>query len=615
MNRPNSTWTIAGLLAAAFACPALAETITVTATGDVVDFGGAQQVGDLPGPDGTVALREAVLAANNTVGVQTIAFNIPVSDPNFNGSVFRIKYTSSLVLSDDGTTIDGFTQTEFTGDTSPGTPEISISGQIPGSLNVPGIRIDGNDSVVTGVGGFNWFRYGIEINGNGNTVAGVMIVQSGSAAVHINGDDNLLDGTQSEIQNRFSSAGVGVWIRATGTGNQVIGNLIQSNHSDGVNVEGNDNVVGGAAPGHRNVINTNGHTSGESHPVGAQVSLTGDGNTVQGNYLGVDETGLLDQSGSARTGVFIDGTDNLVGGVAPGEGNVIAGMSESNVSTRYGVQIVGGTGNAVQGNLIGVGADGATPIPNERNVAVDVFLFANVPADTLIGGDQPGAGNVIAHSVGYGVGVMGFVSSNPTGITIQGNSIFANAGLGIDLAGDGMTPNDLGDADAGPNRRQNFPILTGASVSGSIVMINGTLNSVALGSFVIEFFANDACDPSGHGEGQVHLGSVDVQTDAVGDASFQAALPAGPLAAVFITATATRSGTGDTSEFSACVEALNDGTVPGDLDGDGDVGFGDLLILLAEWGPCAECGACPADVDGDCTVGLADLLFVLSNWS
>ena len=51
-----------------------------------------------------------------------------------------------------------------------------------------------------------------------------------------------------------------------------------------------------------------------------------------------------------------------------------------------------------------------------------------------------------------------------------------------------------------------------------------------------------------------------------------------------------------------------------DLDGDGSVGVSDLLILLAEWGPCTDCGDCSADLDDDCTVGVSDLLFLLANW-
>src|ERR1043166_2071131 len=57
--------------------PNSGETITVTTLNDVVDFGGSQMVADLPGPDGKVSFREAIIASNNTPGPQTIAFAIP----------------------------------------------------------------------------------------------------------------------------------------------------------------------------------------------------------------------------------------------------------------------------------------------------------------------------------------------------------------------------------------------------------------------------------------------------------------------------------------------------------------------------------------------------------
>ena len=55
--------------------------------------------------------------------------------------------------------------------------------------------------------------------------------------------------------------------------------------------------------------------------------------------------------------------------------------------------------------------------------------------------------------------------------------------------------------------------------------------------------------------------------------------------------------------------------IPGDIDGDGSVGVKDLLILLGDWGPCADCDGCIADLDDDCTVGVKDLLILLANWS
>ncbi len=72
----------------------------------------------------------------------------------------------------------------------------------------------------------------------------------------------------------------------------------------------------------------------------------------------------------------------------------------------------------------------------------------------------------------------------------------------------------------------------------------------------------------------------------------------------------------DTLRSPITVEAMEilEALIPGDLNGDGTVGVADLLILLASWGPCADCGACPADLNGDCTVGITDLLILFANW-
>ena len=80
------------------------------------------------------------------------------------------------------------------------------------------------------------------------------------------------------------------------------------------------------------------------------------------------------------------------------------------------------------------------------------------------------------------------------------------------------------------------------------------------------------------------------------------------------------SDTNPQSVVEAAIDGLRlfsiicDDPIPGDLDGDGSVGVKDLLILLGEWGPCADCNDCLADIDGDCTVGVKDLLILLGNW-
>ena len=113
-------------MATAFQAPLGGETITVTTCNDVSDFSGAQQVSDLPGPDGRVSFREACTAANNTPGAQTIAFAIPVADFWWwtdRGSAQELEQ-GAFFLTDSGTTIDFSTQTTNIGDTNPTGPEV-----------------------------------------------------------------------------------------------------------------------------------------------------------------------------------------------------------------------------------------------------------------------------------------------------------------------------------------------------------------------------------------------------------------------------------------------------------------------------------------------------------
>ena len=132
--------------------------------------------------------------------------------------------------------------------------------------------------------------------------------------------------------------------------------------------------------------------------------------------------------------------------------------------------------------------------------------------------------------------------ASATGNAIRRNSLLGNTLRGIDLANNGVTANDVGDADTGANNLQNFPVL--ATAPGGI---QGTLNSRPSLTYTVEYFINENCDPSGNGEGESLVGSVSVATDANGNAT----LPLFPIGAgVLITATAT-SPTGDTSEFSS----------------------------------------------------------------
>ena len=51
----------------------------------------------------------------------------------------------------------------------------------------------------------------------------------------------------------------------------------------------------------------------------------------------------------------------------------------------------------------------------------------------------------------------------------------------------------------------------------------------------------------------------------------------------------------------------------GDVNGDGEVGFADLLLVLARWGEA--CGDCPEDLSGNGVVDFDDVLALLTNWT
>jgi len=82
---------------------------------------------------------------------------------------------------------------------------------------------------------------------------------------------------------------------------------------------------------------------------------------------------------------------------------------------------------------------------------------------------------------------------------VTANRIAANGALGIDLSDDGVTANDAGDGDTGPNGLLNFPVLLSGVGSGGLVVGTFSLD-VPAGSYRVEFFKNPlGADPSGNG--------------------------------------------------------------------------------------------------------------------
>jgi uncharacterized repeat protein (TIGR01451 family) len=265
------------------------------------------------------------------------------------------------------------------------------------------------------------------------------------------------------------------------------------------------------------------------------------GDLIEGNFIGTDASGSVDlaNSGDAVRIIGQNG-NNTIGGTAAAARNILSGNGS------WGIEI-NSSGNLVQGNLIGVNVDG-DPLGNGRD-----GVIIGSASDNTIGGTDDGAGNVIADNLGVGVNILG-----GQGTSILGNSIFGNTNLGIDIAGDGVTQNDQGDADTGPNDRQNYPVIASATISGGLTTIGGTLNSTPGSTFLVQFFGNTDADPSGFGEGETLLGSVSVPTDSSGNGSFNMPFVGAPN---FVSATAT-DASGNTSEFSRAVPTA---TLPAEL--------------------------------------------------
>jgi hypothetical protein len=347
---------------------------------------------------------------------------------------------------------------------------------------------------------------------------------------------------------QIDSLGIGINISgANATGNVIAGNYIGTDgvaalgNATGVNVQSgaSSNVIGGTTAAARNVISGN-STGIAFGPFNTQ------NNIVEGNYIGTDATGTA-AIGNTTYGVSFNlVSNNTVGGTAAGAANVISGNAT-------GVHLdFGSSGEQIVGNLIGTQADGTSALGNTGN-GVEIFLASS---NTV-------SGNTIAFNGGSGVFVSG---GSATGNLIQSNSIFSNARLGIDLStssdpANGVTPNDPGDGDSGPNNLQNYPVLgvASSSVSGG-TFVTGTLNSTPNATFTVEFFASSAGNSSGFGEGALPLGVISVTTDGGGDASFEATFSTFVPSGQVVTATATSAGN-DTSEFSQWIAVIADPTV------------------------------------------------------
>ena len=243
-------------------------------------------------------------------------------------------------------------------------------------------------------------------------------------------------------------------------------------------VDSPDTVIGGAEAGAGNVI-----ASHNQQAILAQGTST-TGLQIINNRIGTDPTGttaipILDSAvllggitGAVIRGNQISGTGtnismaaihlvscsnaiiqgNLIGvsadGMSPisnnGSGIFINGGSGGNLiggpgaedgnvisgNLGHGIQMINTPSNTIQGNLIGTNASGDAAIANARN---GIYVTAASSTNTIIGGTEQGEGNLISGNGWNGIEVAFF----NTGAMIQGNTI------GADITGDLGIPNTL----------------------------------------------------------------------------------------------------------------------------------------------------------------------------
>ena len=212
--------------------------------------------------------------------------------------------------------------------------------------------------------------------------------------------------------------------------------------------------------------------------------LTVGNNTIEGCYIGLNAIGTAAVANTDK-GLKCDtgANNNTIGGTTAAQRNVISG------NTNDGMEIKS-TGNVIQGNYIGLSADGATAIgntadgielkglnntiggtsSNQRNVISGNVVGMHVKDAPCIGNDIQGnyiglnaAGTLARPNTTYGIWVENSATSNVIGGTASGagNVISGNTSHGILIE------------DAGTNSNEVKGNLIGLNPAGTAGIANG----------------------------------------------------------------------------------------------------------------------------------------------
>ncbi len=358
---------------------------------------------------GTGSLRQAIIHANATSGLDTISFNIPGS------GVQTINLAVALPDITDPVVIDATTQPGYAG-----APLIEVNGAAAGSG--PGFKVISGGTTIRG---FVINRFGspaIELRNGGNNVVqgnyigtdstGAIARQNHTGIFLLLSSNNTIGGLTPAARNVISSNTTG--IGGTGSNNLIQGNFIGTNAAgtaavgngnNGIEFQvsgGNtaNNVIGGTVPGAGNLIS--GNLTG--------IRLNSTSALVQGNLIGTDVTGTLaipNTIGINASHFVLNPPESTIGGTASGARNIISG--------NFGDGVMAGAGVKVQGNFIGTDITGTLALGNAGSGVV-------AGNGALIGGTSPAARNVISANNGNGNVSLGSNNSG-SAATVQGNYI------------------------------------------------------------------------------------------------------------------------------------------------------------------------------------------------
>jgi len=196
---------------------------------------------------------------------------------------------------------------------------------------------------------------------------------------------------------------------------------------------------------------------GDANNVGYLMTASSSGNTVAGNFIGVEPDGATVSTNHIIFAVLeVAGSNNTIGGTTPAARNLIAATNSGN---SHAADIEGTSGH-VQGNYFDLDASGSLGIGNAV-IAINVDAGGNT-----IGGSASGAGNVIGT---WGTVGLQFAFGSAGAVSAQGNRIGTDATGTVALA-------------AGPYGifigGSNGTVTIGGGLANEGNLIRGTLNGI-----------------------------------------------------------------------------------------------------------------------------------------